>query len=52
MESGRGYAKLRLNPVEVVRSIGYKGSELIVIRDLVAENVAYFKERWDAYFDR
>ncbi len=52
VESGRGYAKLRLEPVEVVRSIGYKGSELIVIRDLVVENAGYFKERWDAHFDR
>jgi hypothetical protein len=38
VESGRGYAKLRLNPVELVVSIGYNG------------NAVFFKERWDAYF--
>lgn len=50
VESGRGYAKLRLDPVEVVRSIGYKNSELAFLRDLVIENAGRFKEKWDAYF--
>ncbi|MCK7476220.1 MAG: DUF4160 domain-containing protein [Candidatus Moduliflexus flocculans] len=50
VESGRGYAKPRLEPVEVVRSIGYKGEELAVIRELVIKNAGRFKENWDAYF--
>ena len=41
VEFGRGYAKLRLNPVELVASIGY---------NLVKEHAGFFKERWDAYF--
>ena len=51
IESGNGYAKFRLDPVEVVRSIGYKGTELTIIRDLVTENAGRFKEKWHAYFD-
>jgi len=50
VESGQGYAKLRLNPVELVASIGYNGKELTSIRQLVKENAEFFKERWDAYF--
>ena len=50
VESGRGYAKLWLDPVEVAYSIGYKRSELAFLRDLVIENVGPFKEKWDAYF--
>ena len=52
VESGNGYAKLGLDPVEVIRSIGYKRSELYTIRDLVTENAGRFKEEWHAYFDR
>ncbi len=50
VESGHGYAKIWLNPVEVAQSIGYKRCELALIRDLVTENVGRFKEKWDAYF--
>jgi hypothetical protein len=50
VESGHGYAKFWLDPVEVAHSIGYKRSELPLIRDLVVENAGHFKENWDAYF--
>ncbi|HSQ79414.1 MAG TPA: DUF4160 domain-containing protein [Candidatus Bathyarchaeia archaeon] len=50
VESGKGYAKFALEPVEVVFSMGYKRSELTTLRDLVIENARYFKEEWDAHF--
>jgi hypothetical protein len=50
VESGRGYAKLSLNPVEVVMSIGYNGKELSAIKQLVKEHAGPFEEKWDAYF--
>lgn len=50
VESGPGYAKLLLDPVELVVSIGYNGRELTAIRQLVKEHAGFFKERWDAYF--
>lgn len=50
VESGGGYAKIWLDPVEVAHSIGYKRSELAFLRNLVIENVGPFKEKWDAYF--
>lgn len=50
VESGRGYAKLRLDPVELVVSIGYNGKELTAIKQLVKEHGGFFKERWDAHF--
>jgi len=50
VESGQGYAKLLLDPVEVLVSMGYNGSELTALRQLVKENAGLFKESWDAYF--
>ena len=50
IESGRGYAKLLLDPVEVVLSIGYNGREITAIKQLANENAGSFKEKWDAYF--
>jgi hypothetical protein len=50
IESGRGYAKMRLDPVELVVSIGYNGRELTAVGRIVKEHAEFFKERWNAYF--
>jgi hypothetical protein len=50
IESGRGYAKMRLDPVELVASIGYNGRELTAVGRIVKEHAEFFKERWNAYF--
>jgi hypothetical protein len=52
VESGAGYAKFRLDPVELALSIGYNGRELNIIRRTVLENVDFIKEKWDAHFGR
>ena len=52
VESGAGYAKFRLDPVELALSIGYNGRELNIIRRTVLENVDLIKEKWDAHFGR
>jgi len=50
VESGRGYAKVLLDPIEAVYSIGYNGRELRIIGGLVKDNAGLFEESWDAYF--
>lgn len=50
VDSGDGYAKFGLEPVELVFSIGYKRSELTILRDLVIASADRFKEEWDAHF--
>ncbi|MBE3112654.1 MAG: DUF4160 domain-containing protein [Acidobacteria bacterium] len=52
VESGAGYAKFWLDPVELALSIRYNGRELNIIRRMVLENVDFIKEKWDAYFGR
>lgn len=49
VESGGKYAKFWLEPIDLVRSIGYKERELSEIREIIQKNVKFFKEKWDAY---
>lgn len=50
VESDDNYAKFWLEPVQLVKSIGYNVKEVNEIRRLVLENVNLFKERWHEHF--
>ena len=50
VESGENYAKFWLEPVQIVRSVGYNAKELNEIRRLVLENIELFKEKWYEHF--
>jgi len=50
VESGHKYAKFWLEPVQLVKSIGYNAKELSQIRKLIVSNSSEFKRRWNEYF--
>ncbi len=50
VESDDKYAKFWLEPVQLVKSVGYSARELGEIRNLIMENAGVFKRRWDEYF--
>jgi len=50
VETGEKYAKFWLEPVVLVRSMGYNAKELRAISKLVEENRLLFKEKWNEYF--
>jgi hypothetical protein len=52
VESDDNYAKFWLEPVQMVRSIGYNARELNEIREIIEKNIAIFRRRWDEYFSR
>ena len=44
------YAKFRLAPVALARSVGYNSSELTKLRKLVEEHAALIEEKWREHF--
>lgn len=50
VESDDKYAKFWLEPVQLVKSVGYTAKELNEIRKLVLENVNIFREKWYEHF--
>ena len=44
------YAKLWLEPVSVADVRGFRGHEMTEVRQLVAENGEFFREKWHEYF--
>jgi len=48
--SGDDYAKFWLEPVQLVKSIGYNVKEINEIKRLILENVNLFKEKWHEHF--
>ena len=50
VESGDKYAKFWLEPVALSRNIGFNGSELTRIHDLIHEHIKLFKEKWNEHF--
>ncbi|MBI4294845.1 MAG: DUF4160 domain-containing protein [Chloroflexi bacterium] len=50
VESEDKYAKFWLEPVQLVKSIGYSARELGEIRKLIVENMDVFKEKWNEHF--
>jgi len=51
VEQAERYAKFWLDPVQLVKSDGFRSSELSEIRKLVEENRELIKESWDEYFN-
>lgn len=52
VEAGGNYAKFWLNPVRLVKSIGFHSSELKRLRELIEQNHSLMEERWHDYFGR
>jgi len=50
VESDDNYAKFWLEPLDLVKSVGYKNIELSEIRRLIQENILFLKASWDAHF--
>jgi hypothetical protein len=50
VESGDKYAKFWLEPVCLVKSIGYNAKELSEIRKIIFENSDVLRSRWNEYF--
>lgn len=52
VEKNHKTAKILLGPIELIKSKGFNASELKLVRMLVNENVAFFKEKWHEYFNK
>lgn len=50
VEKGDGSAKLWLNPVEVVYSVGLNSKSVREIRELVKKHQLMFNRRWNEHF--
>ena len=46
------YAKFWLEPVSLARVRGFRSHELTEIRNLVEQNLTFFLEKWNGYFNR
>jgi len=44
------YAKFWLTPVSVADNKGFRGHEMIEIRQIVVEKARFFLEKWHEYF--
>ena len=51
VERGGATAKFNLEPLELVKSNGFKAQELKQIREIVDENLQLLREKWNEYFD-
>jgi len=49
-EQVENYAKFWLEPIALVRAIGYNATDLQRLRKLVEEQRDLFLEKWDEYF--
>ncbi len=50
VESGDGYCKFWLEPVNLAYSTGFNSTELNKIRKLVIEHKSQIEKTWDEYF--
>jgi hypothetical protein len=50
VETAENYAKFWLNPVALVRSVGYNARELRELRELAEANKDLFLRRWHEHF--
>ncbi len=50
VETAEKYAKFWLNPVTLVRSVGYSARELRQLRELVEENRDLLEKKWHEHF--
>jgi hypothetical protein len=52
VEQAERFAKLWLNPVSLVKSRGFRSSELSEIQKIVEENRDVLLEKWNEHFSR
>lgn len=52
VESDDKYAKFWLEPVQLVKSVGYDARELSEIRRLINRNLSVLRRSWDEYFGK
>ena len=50
VETGANYAKFWLNPVAVVKSVGYTVEELDELRALVRQQREFIEAKWHEFF--
>ncbi len=50
VESDDKYAKFWLEPVQLVKSVGYNARELSEIRNIITENIGILRRGWHEYF--
>jgi len=50
VETAGNYAKFWLDPVALVKSVGYNATELRELREIVEQNRHLFMEKWHEYF--
>lgn len=50
VRKGDGVAKFWLEPVELVKSVGFRPSQLTEIRAIIEQNYENFIKQWDRYF--
>ena len=51
IEKGDGTAKFILLPLELVKSNRFSAKEIKEIRLIIEENVEFFNNKWDEYFN-
>ncbi len=51
IEKGDGTAKFILLPLELVKSNRFSAKELKEIRLIIEENIEFFNNKWDEYFN-
>ena len=52
VEQAERYAKFWLEPIKLVESRGFRGSELRELHSLIAQNHTKFIVAWDEYFSQ
>ena len=50
VEAAEKYAKFWLEPVGLVRNVGFNASELTKLRKIIEKRESLIKEKWDEYF--
>lgn len=51
IEKDNKTAKFNLENVELVKSRGFNAQDLKVIRIIIFQNVEFFKDKWNEYFN-
>ena len=49
IEKAEGTAKFLLNPVEIIKSKHFNSSEIHEIRNIIIQNLEFFKIKWNEY---
>ena len=52
VESAENYAKFWLEPVTLVKSVGYSAKEQRQLREIIEGNKELLQEKWNEYFNQ